>query len=176
MPIRTALPVMLDSLPSGGKTPHRRVSMHETALAPDLYLVSRALQQRRLLSERRSSGELALRRRSASDPSVSLAEQHTSLFNRQLGQLIDRDTAYIETIGVLCDAFWMPLARRYLSSNGRRGSVARDRRRRFSLVGLLHQPHQRSSDDIVQILNGLFSYLPAIRTVHSCLVEELKVW
>jgi hypothetical protein len=91
----------------------------------------------------------------------------------QLQSLIDRESSYISAIDMVRDAFWMPLARRYLSSGGRQtGSV--NHRRRFSLMGFMHVTPDPTRD-IMRTLNGLFGYLPAIRTFHHCLLEELKV-
>jgi hypothetical protein len=97
-----------------------------------------------------------------------------NVFAVQLQNLINRESSYIQSLDQLRDAFWMPLARRYLSSNGRQESTL-NHRRRFSLMGFMHVPQDPNREDVMRTLNGLFGYLPAIRTTHVCLLEELKV-
>ncbi|RKP09048.1 hypothetical protein THASP1DRAFT_29155 [Thamnocephalis sphaerospora] len=121
----------------------------------------------------------------ASSPRASLelaydiaADDEQTLFATQLQKLINRETAYIEALTRLRDAFWMPLARRYLGGRGNANNEGRpyNPRRRFSLMGLLHMPRNLANEHIVQTLNGLFGYLPALTTLHMCLNEELKVF
>ncbi|KAI9599325.1 hypothetical protein BDF19DRAFT_2092 [Syncephalis fuscata] len=96
-----------------------------------------------------------------------------NVFSVQLQSLIDRESSYISALDLLRDAFWMPLTRRYLSSNGRQTGPV-NHRRRFSLVGFMHLT-QNSTGGVMRTLSSLFGYLPAIKTIHHCLLEELRV-
>jgi hypothetical protein len=104
-------------------------------------------------------------------------DRQETLFSTQLQKLIDRETLYLKGLCQLRDAFWMPLARRYLGGPMTTSSQGQLRtpRRRFSLLGLHGMPRYFACENIVQTLNGMFGYVPALYSMHDCLNEELQV-